>query len=242
MIKVNLLQNSIERTSVDAVETAISSQGTRQTLLVLIALGACIAACAVQYILVTRANTKVKEELVVEQKTNATFKDLDRQVRDLETKNKQVEARINAIQQLRTEQTGPLRLLQMIDARMPVDPGFRLESVKQEKDSMIAIQGYSPSEAKVTEFAKNLEFSEGLFSKFLIQTNRRDNPEKSKEIKEKDKSGDEVIQFTIKCAYNPQAVLTGSAVTGQASAGANSNNKNPNADATDKNAAMPPGK
>lgn len=228
MIKVNLLQNSIERTGVEAVETAISSQSTRQTLLALIALGACIIACVGRYILVNRENARVKEELVVEQKTNAMFTDLSRQVKELEAKNKQVEARINAIQQLRSEQTGPLRLLQMIDARLPVDSTFRLSSIKQEKSTDksspspgISIQGYSPSEAKVTEFAKNLEFSDGLFSAFVIETQVRDNPETQKDDKNLQKSSGAVIEFTIRCAYNPQAILTGSAVASQAEADKN---------------------
>ncbi|HWQ35858.1 MAG TPA: PilN domain-containing protein [Blastocatellia bacterium] len=215
MIKVNLLQNSVERTSVDAVETAISSQGTRQILLVMIALGACIAACVADYVMTVRANTKARDEVAVEEKTAAQLQDLNKQVTELQTRNKAVEDRINAIQRLRADQIGPLRVLQMVDARMPVDKDFRLVSLKQDKDSMIIINGYSPSEAKVTEFARNLEFSSGLFTKFTIATKRIANPEREKAREsEADKPENEAVEFVIKCAYSPESLL--------ANAGANS--------------------
>ncbi len=210
MIKVNLLQNTIERTSVEAVETAIGSQGTRQVVLVFIVLAACLGACVLDYIMTVRANTKVKEEVAVEEKTAAQLQDLSKQVTELQNKNKAVEDRISAIQKLRAEQVGPLRLLQIVDARMPVDKDFRLTSIKQDKDSMILLNGYSPSEAKVTEFAKNLEFSNGLFSRFSITTRRIPNPEKkdrgSRELSD-DKADNEAVDFTIKCVYDSQTLL-----------------------------------
>jgi Tfp pilus assembly protein PilN len=218
MIKVNLLQNSVERTSVDAVETAISSQGTRQVLLVLIALGACIAACVADYVMTVRANTKAREEVAVEEKTAAQLQDLNKQVTELQNRNKAVEDRINAIQRLRADQVGPLRLLQMVDSRMPVDKDFRLTSIKQDKDSMIVINGYSPSEAKVTEFAKNLEFSSGLFSKFSVATRRIANPEKEKPREwDAEKAEYEAVEFVVRCAYSPESLLanTGSQVAAQ---------------------------
>jgi Tfp pilus assembly protein PilN len=210
MIKVNLLQNTVERTGVEAVETAIGSEGTRQVVLVFIVLAACVGACVLDYIMTVRANTKVKEEVAVEEKTAAQLQDLSKQVTELQNKNKAVEDRISAIQKLRAEQVGPLRLLQIVDARMPVDKDFRLTSIKQDKDSMILINGYSPSETKVTEFAKNLEFSSGLFSRFSIVTRRIPNPEKkSQGVKDlnEEKSDAETVDFTIKCVYDSQTLL-----------------------------------
>ncbi len=208
MIKVNLLQNSVERTGVEAVETAISSQQTRQLLLVMIALGACIAACLADYVMTVRANTRVKEEVAVEEKTAAQLQDLNKQVAELQSRNKAVEDRINAIQRLRADQIGPLRVLQMVDSRLPADKEFRLIAIKQDKDSMIVINGYSPSEARVTEFAKNLEFSNGLFSKFTVATKRIVNPERDKPKEwDADKPENEAVEFVIKCAYSPDSLL-----------------------------------
>ncbi|HZS05871.1 MAG TPA: PilN domain-containing protein [Blastocatellia bacterium] len=220
MIKVNLLQNTVERTSVEAVETAISSQGTRQVVMVLIALGACIGACVMDYTMTVRANTKVKEEYAVEEKTAAQLQDLNKQVTELQSKNKAVEDRINAIQRLRADQVGPLRLLQVVNARLPDDKDFRLTSIKQDKESVILINGYSPSESKVTEFAQKLEFSNGLFSKFNVQTKRIANPEKGQGKVEADGSESEAVEFQIRCTYSPQTLLANGDADGKAPAAA----------------------
>src|SRR5207253_2509824 len=107
MIKVNLLQNTVERTSADVVETAISSQGTQQFLLLFIALGACVLASVADYMLTVRENSRVKAEVQVEEQRAAQLQDLTKQAGELQNKNKAVEDRINAIQRLRADQIGP---------------------------------------------------------------------------------------------------------------------------------------
>jgi len=207
MIKVNLLQNTVERTGVDVVETAISAKGTQQVLLLVIALGACIVACIADYFLTVRENTRVKGEVQVEEQRAAQLQDLNRQAAELQNKNKAVEDRINAIQRLRADQVGPLRVLQMVDGRLPNDSNFRLKAIKQESESVISINGYSPSEAQVTTFAQNLEFSNGLFTNFSVETHRLPNPEQTKQVDPYRTEG-QVVEFTVKCSYNPQNLLT----------------------------------
>ncbi len=222
MIKVNLLQNTVERTSVDVVETAISSQGTQQFLLLMIALGACVVASVADYMLTVRENSRVKAEVQEQEKLAAQLQDLTRQAGELQNKNKAVEDRINAIQRLRADQIGPVRLLQMVDSRLPADPNFRLKSIKQgdEKDNKqphtlrangsetLFINGYSPTEEQVTTFAKNLEFSNGLFTDFRIGTKRLPNPELKAGTVDTDLPAGQVIEFVIKCSYNPRTLLT----------------------------------
>jgi Tfp pilus assembly protein PilN len=216
MIKVNLLQNTVERTSVDVVETAISSRGTQQFLLLLIALGACVAASVADYFITVRENARVKDEVKVEEQRAAQLQDLTRQATELQTKNKAVEDRINAIQRLRAEQIGPVRLLQVVDSRLPADKDFRLKSIKQENEAVIAINGYSPSEAQVTAFAKNLEFSNGLFTNFNVETRRQPNPEPVGRLVSPDRPEGQVVEFVVKCSYNPQTLLTHVAETKEA--------------------------
>ncbi len=213
MIKVNLLQNTIERTSVELVETAISSRSTQQALMLLIALGACVIAAVTDYFITVRENARVKEELQVEEQRAVRLQELSRQAAELQNKNKAVEDRINAIQRLRAEQIGPLRLLQLVDARLPADPNFRLKSIKQEGESVVAINGYSPAEAQVTAFAKNLEFSGGLFTNFYVETRRLPNPEVTGADPGKVEA--QVVEFVIKCSYNPQTLLTNAQMMGE---------------------------
>jgi Tfp pilus assembly protein PilN len=238
MIKVNLLQNTIEPTRLEVVESAITRRGTQQTLLVMLSLGACVFACLADYYITDRDNKRVKGEVAVEEQTAARLQEITKQANELQAKNKAVEDRINAILRLRAEQTGPLRVMQMVDARMPVDDKFRLRSVKQEGNGLV-INGYAPSEATVTSFAKNLEFSQGLFTNFLVETRLVDNPESAKsgapqpateakpEAKDeakaavkpakaeaqKEKPATHVVEFAVKCGYNPQNLLTNAAAT-----------------------------
>jgi Tfp pilus assembly protein PilN len=223
MIKVNLLQNTVERTGVDVVETAISAKGTQQVILLLIALGACITASVADYILTVGENTRLKTEVQAEEQRAAQLQELTRQASELQMKNKAVEERINAIQRLRANQIGPVRLLQVVDYRLPPDPNFRLTSIKQgdDKDNqnqpktlqpdgkeIIVIKGYSPSEEQVAAFAKNLEFSNGLFADFRIATKRVANPELRMGAADADLPEGQVVEFAIKCTYDPQTLLT----------------------------------
>lgn len=221
MIKVNLLQNTVERTSVDVVETAISSQGTQQFLLLMIALGACVVASVADYILTVRENSRVKVEVQAEEQRATQLQELTRQAGELQTKNKAVEDRINAIQRLRADQIGPVRLLQMVDTRLPADPNFRLKSIKQGDDKenkqphtlradgseVLFINGYSPTEEQVTAFAKNLEFSNGLFTNFRVGTKRLPNPELKPGTAETDLPAGQIVEFVIRCSYNPRTLL-----------------------------------
>ncbi|HEX4951423.1 MAG TPA: hypothetical protein VFZ34_32495 [Blastocatellia bacterium] len=217
MIRINLLNSAVENTHLDVVESAISNRGTQQMVLLILAVSACLLAIGLDWIITNRDYTRVKAEVEAEQATADRLVSITKQAKELQDKNKSVEERINAIMRLRAEQTGPLRLLQMMDGKMPTDTQFRLTTIaqtvaeKDKKEDSFTIMGYSPSEVQVTQFAKNLEFSDGWFSKFTLDLGRVSNPEATKAAnppasptKEMPK---EVVRFTIKCAYLPQNLL-----------------------------------
>ena len=227
MIRINLLNSAVENTNLDVVESAISNRGTQQTVLLLIAAGGCLLAIGLDWIVTKRDFSRVKTEVATEQATADRLAPITKQAKELQDKNKAVEERISAIMRLRAEQTGPLRLLQMMDGKMPADGLFRLTSItqtkadKDKKEDSFTLAGYSPNEAQITAFAKNLEFSDGWFTKFTLDIGRGANPEISKETKappsptgakgaatkEVKEVAKEVIRFTIKCSYNPLNLL-----------------------------------
>jgi Tfp pilus assembly protein PilN len=231
MIKVNLLNSAVEATNLDAVESVISNRGTQQTLLLLIALGACLLGIGTDFFITRQDNSKVKTEVEAEQVRNDQLSAITKQVTEIQAKNKLVEDRINAIMRLRADQTGPLRLLQLMDGKIPDDKMFRLTSIKQEastdKGNGITIAGYSTNEAQVTAFAKNIEFADGWFTNFSVETSRLANPENTDAGKgatapaatakgaapvadAKTKAPalpKEIVQFTIHCKYDPQNLL-----------------------------------
>ncbi|MBS1810040.1 MAG: hypothetical protein JST84_17900 [Acidobacteria bacterium] len=224
MIRINLLNSAVENTNLDVVESAISNRGTQQTVLLLIAAGACLLAIGLDWIVTKRDFSRVKTEVEAEEARATQLAAVTKQAKELQEKNKAVEERISAIMRLRAEQTGPLRLLQMMDGKMPADSQFRLTSIiqskpeKDKKEDSFTLSGYSPNEAQITAFAKNLEFSDGWFTKFTVEVGRGVNPEMSKDarpatdspaskgavVKEAPK---EVVRFTIRCSYNPQNLL-----------------------------------
>ncbi|MFN0119254.1 MAG: PilN domain-containing protein [Blastocatellia bacterium] len=210
MIKINLLQNSVERSNIDAVESVISSSGTRLVMLGGVILAASILAGVLDYYRVMREHGSVSTEVEAERKIARTLEELQKEVTAMQKKNRAVEDRINAIQRLRADQVGPLRLLQLVDSRMPMDRDMRLLSIKQNEGSSIDIKGYAPSEEKVTEFARNMELSSEVFSGFTIATKRAKNPEEKagKVPAGKNKLEEsEVIEFAITCQYMPEALL-----------------------------------
>ena len=221
MIRINLLNSAVENSNLDVVESAISNRGTQQMVLLLIAAGACLLAIGLDWIVTRRDHSRVKAEVGVEQATADRLTQITKQAKELQDKNKAVEERINAIMRLRAEQTGPQRLLQMMDGKLPADGQFRLTTIaqtkaeKDKKEDSFTLSGYSPNEAQITQFAKNLEFSDGWFTKFTLDIVRSTNPELTKDgrtgpdatkapLKEAPK---EVVRFTIRCAYNPQNLL-----------------------------------
>jgi hypothetical protein len=54
MIRINLLNSAVENTNLDVVESAISNRGTQQTVLLLIATGACLLAIGLDWIVTKR--------------------------------------------------------------------------------------------------------------------------------------------------------------------------------------------
>ncbi|MBL8207737.1 MAG: hypothetical protein JNM09_26120 [Blastocatellia bacterium] len=217
MIRINLLNSAVENSNLDVVESAISNRGTQQMVLLISAISLCLGAIGLDWIVTMRDHSRVKTEVDAEQATADRLVPLTKQAKELQDKNKAVEERINAIMRLRAEQTGPQRLLQMMDGKLPADGQFRLTSIaqvkadKDKKEDTFTLSGYSPNEIQVTQFAKNLEFSDGWFTKFTLDIGRGTNPEFSKDgapskspVKEASK---EVVRFTIRCAYNPQNLL-----------------------------------
>lgn len=227
MIRINLLNSAVENSNLDVVESAISNRGTQQMVLLAIAVGACLLAIGLDWIVTRRDHSRVKTEVETEQATADRLTQITRQAKELQDKNKAVEERINAIMRLRAEQTGPQRLLQMMDGKLPADGQFRLTTIvqtkaeKDKKEDSFTLSGYSPNEAQVTQFAKNLEFSDGWFTKFTLDIGRATNPELTKEgssgpaaaktpLKEISK---DVVRFTIRCSYNPQNLLVNPTTT-----------------------------
>jgi Tfp pilus assembly protein PilN len=211
MIRVNLLQSVTERHSgaVASVERKVGSPASR-LLLMSLAVGFLLAAVIGWDIISTQMAKADAERRLEEQKKIATeLEAVMKEQKELETKIQAIDARINAIKDLRSKQAGPSAVLEALRERITMTPGIYLDSVEQKGD-LLEIKGTSNEESAPTQFGKSLEFSGGLFSNLSIETARKEDaiapttasttptPTNPAEVPKL-----VTFNFTIRCAYTP---------------------------------------
>jgi type IV pilus assembly protein PilN len=228
MIRVNLLEGTAEH-RVAVQKTKVAARRGQQVFMLAAALAIFVIALGADHLWTNSAYASAQKELDREQeeakKLEADIKRKD----ELETELKQLEERIKVIKQLRAEQKGPVAMLSAINDRMPnglVD--FRLDSIIQ-KGTHLQIIGSSLNQQVIADFAKQLEFSNNLFSGLMLsiegreyklddvfdrkEADKQSSQESSKKEGDKsdgkkdeksDKNEDtvRVFQFTIDCDYN----------------------------------------
>lgn len=190
MPKINLLQQSTAEASAGKSKP-ISSQTTQQIMMLVAFLLGLAVAIFIDWSLVTRENQRVQEELAQEKKIAQELEAMKKQGEELQKKIELVENRIKVIKQLRAEQRGPVAVLSHINERIPV--GIKLDSITQ-RGNLMTIVGNTTTEGLITTFAKDLEFSGGLFTQFDVQTQLRPPAGSNQE---------QSWNFTIRCNYNP---------------------------------------
>ena len=206
MIRVNLLEGTAEqRVSVQKTK-AVAKHG-QQLFMLIAALLIALVALGVDHLWTTSAHTSAKAEFDREQEV-ARQLEADKKRKDqLEAELKQIEERIKLIKQLRAEQKGPVAMLSAINERMPGGMAdFKLTSITQKGDNLQVI-GQSISQQVVADFARQLEFSNGLFTNVLPSIEGNEVKLEDADKKEGEKKDDEpetvrMFKFTINCKYN----------------------------------------
>lgn len=214
MIKVNLLDSVTDRAKgVAAVEEKVASPRMQTMLFALVIFGLLAAGMFYDYYSSTNARDEQLKEKANQEQIQAQMVAVNKERTDLEKKTADIQARIDAIQKLRSSQQGPSAVLREIKDRFDSVPGLYLKSVEQ-KGQELTIKGESPNENSVTNFAKSLEFSSGMFTNLSIETQREEAkvdkdaglPASSATlVEDKDAPKPEVVAFTIKCTYSPPA-------------------------------------
>jgi Tfp pilus assembly protein PilN len=212
MIKVNLLDSVTDRAKgVAAVEQKVANPQMQTLLLGLVVFGLLAAGMFYDYYSSSSARDAELAEKTRQEQIQAQMVAVNKERTDLEKKTADTQARIDAIQKLRTSQQGPGTVLREIKARFDSVPGLYLKSVEQ-KGSDLIIKGESPNEASVTNFGKSLEFSSGLFTNLSIETQREEAKVEATpgsaapgQPEDKDAPKPEVVAFTIKCTFAPAA-------------------------------------
>lgn len=207
MIKINLLDSVTERQAGAAVkvERKIASPASRLMMMSLAALLLLTTLMGFDYITAERAKAQANEDLQVQKQKAAELEAISKEQKELEAKILNIETRIAAIQKLRDSQAGPSAVLDAMRERIAMVPSVFLASVEQSGDQL-TIRGDSPDESAVTQFGRSLEFSGGLFSKLNIETQRKEKPNQpapSMALGADAPPRQEIVGFTIRCAYTP---------------------------------------
>lgn len=189
MPKINLLQQAAGGEG-GGKSGPISTQTTQQIVMLVAVLLGVIIAIVVDWRITSNDNAAVKAELEKEQKVAQELSQLKAQGEELQRKIALVENRIKVIKQLRAEQRGPVAVLSRINERIPI--GIKLDSITQ-RDNLMTIIGTTSNESLIASFAKDLEFSGGLFTNFDVQ----------QELLAGTQQTEQVRRFTIRCKYNP---------------------------------------
>jgi Tfp pilus assembly protein PilN len=208
MIRVNLLEGTAEQ-RVSLQKTKVAARRGQQLFMLAAAVLILVAVIAIDHIMTNNAHAAAKVEL---EKEEAEAKKLEENIKrkeELESEIKALDERIKIIKQLRAEQKGPVAMLSEINRRMPGPlSDFRLLSITQKGDQ-VQIIGTSVDQQVIANFAKNLEFSNNLFSNLRLSVEgkevKADKVPTQTDPGDKKPSADEVVrlfQFTIDCNYN----------------------------------------
>lgn len=207
MIKINLLESVTDRPQgVALVEDKVSSPRMQTLLLALTVFGLMVLGMGYDYVSSNMAHTAAQRELDNQKRINQQMLAIQKEQMELEKKTQEVQARIDAIKQLRESQQGPSAILQEIKTRFDSVPGLYLTSIEQ-KEGEVTIKGESPNEYSVTKFGQSLEFSGGLFNNLNIETQREAAKQPSSgngadvKVKDDDVVKPEVIVFTVRANF-----------------------------------------
>jgi len=223
MIRVNLLQSVTERHNgaVASVERKVGSAASRLLLMSLAVAFLLVAVIGWDVISTQMAKVDAEQRLEEQKRIATELEAVMKEQKELETKIQAIDARINAIKDLRSKQAGPSAVLEALRERITMTPGIYLDSVEQKGDQL-EIRGTSNEEAAPTQFGKSLEFSNGLFSNLSIETARKEDPIQASTtgatVTNPAEAPKQVsFNFTIRCAYTPsKAAQSNGATTAQA--------------------------
>jgi type IV pilus assembly protein PilN len=132
------------------------------------------------------------------QKETATLKAIIAQVEDYEEQKAQLQQRVELIEQLRKEQTGPVHMLDEISRSLP--PLLWLTQIKQTPNSNeVLIDGRSNTLTSISDFVGGLEQS-GYFQKSIEIVSTASDTSASAEKAAAASTG-ELIKFQIKAIF-----------------------------------------
>jgi type IV pilus assembly protein PilN len=160
MIKINLLASERKAVKKRVVPFQIGQKLTLACSLILVSTALLIGW---RYWSLGRASAAIDEEIAAAQRETTRLHSIISQVQQFEQRRAQLQQRVALIEQLRSDQKGPVHMLDQISRALP--PMVWLTDLRQGSNANeVVIQGRCTSQSSVSDFVANLEAS-GYFKK-----------------------------------------------------------------------------
>jgi type IV pilus assembly protein PilN len=188
MIKINLL--GLERRAASPVAVAPGG-GRLLTVAAGLILGLCLAGLGWRYWAIGEESKRLDNQIATAKQETTRIQSVLAQVQQFDQRKTQLQQRVALIEQLRTDQTGPVHMLDQISRSLP--PTIWLTELKQTKvPNEVVIAGACTTPTGLSDFVGNLEAS-GYFKKSIEIV--------SSTTEAQEKSAAELVKFEIKALF-----------------------------------------
>ena len=189
MIRINLLsvEKPIAATASSGPKFSLNLSEKAGPLAALFVLAGCAGYIALDYLNLQQQDAALHQELIAARAEKARLQPILREVERFEAQKRDLQQRVNLIEDLRQNQVGPVHLLDQISRSMP--DRLWLTDMKQTGND-VTLDGKTSTLSSLADFVANLEAS-GYFAKPVEITNS-----------EEEKSNDtDLIKFTVKATF-----------------------------------------
>jgi len=169
MIRVNLMQTG---KPTQKAAKAPSAPGTVQIYLFLfIFVGGALAACALGWFVVSGQIAELDRQIVQKRDRLTKLQAIKKQVDEFQAKKKELEDKVNLIERLRAEQSGPVHLLDEVSKALP---DFVWLTAMEQNGAAISFRGSTTGLTSVADFISNLQRS-GWFPSVELRSSTEQN-------------------------------------------------------------------
>lgn len=186
MIRINLLGRPRPR-----VKRRVAIAGTLQLVLFVIPLAAALLALIVHLYLIRGDIAQLQEDIAQKQTEKRQMAQLEKEINEFEAKQRLLRGRIDVIENLKRNQSGPVRLLEAVGDTVSLTDTLWLTSMEEKGPNEIEFQGMAGSIDAVANFITNLNRS-GYF----------ENVEMKESIEVPKTEGGRRFEFTLSAKFS----------------------------------------
>jgi type IV pilus assembly protein PilN len=189
MIRINLLsvEKPIAASKSSRPKFSLNLSDKAGPIAALFVLAGCVGYIALDYLNLQRQDAALHQELVAARAEKARLQPILKEVERFEGQKRDLQQRVNLIEELRQNQVGPVHMLDQISRSIP--DRLWLMDMKQAGND-VTLDGKTSTLSSLADFVANLEAS-GYFIKPVEITNS-----------EEEKANDtDLIKFTVKATF-----------------------------------------